>query len=82
MSNSNVFFRQTLDKLTLSNGKTVVVTHALSDKKQSQPEGKEEFVLAPNETLSGHLRKRNQAGRVFIDDYSNSLSAGRSEVAA
>ena len=71
MSKSNVFFRQTLDRLTLSNGKTVVVTHALSDKKQSQPEGKEEFVLAPNETLSVHLRKRNQPGRVFIDDFEN-----------
>ena len=71
MSNSNVLFRLTLDKLTLSNGRTVVVTHALSDKKQSQPEGKEEFVLVPDETLSGHLRKRNQAGRVFIDDFEN-----------
>ena len=71
MSNSNVFFRQTLDRLTLSNGKTVVVAQTRNDKKQSQPEGKEEFVLAPNETLSGHLRKRNQAGRVFIDDFEN-----------
>lgn len=75
MSNSKTFIRPMMGKLVLPNGSTVVSAYILREANQVSSDSKEEFVLAPNETLSGHLRKRGQPGRVFIDDFKNTRVA-------